>query len=83
MPTSMPHRRKRGTVYFYAPSQKTRHRQRRQRWQDISRSLLAATALCLALAVGLYFWRPSPAPVAPPVEPAPAAPAAEETATPR
>jgi hypothetical protein len=70
-------------AYFYAPSQKTRHRQRRQRWQDISRALLAATVLCLAVASGLYFWRPAPAPATPPVESPPAAPVPEVTVTPR
>jgi hypothetical protein len=42
-------------AYFYAPSQKEHHRQRRRRWRDISRAILAATVLAFALAALLYF----------------------------
>jgi hypothetical protein len=41
-------------AFFYAPSQKERHRQRRRRWTDISRALLAATVLAGALTAWLY-----------------------------
>ena len=41
-------------AFFYAPSQKEHHRQRRRRWTDISRALLVATALAGALTAWLY-----------------------------
>jgi hypothetical protein len=41
-------------AFFYSPSTKSKHRQRRQRWQDRCYALLAGTALCLAVAAVLY-----------------------------
>jgi hypothetical protein len=41
-------------AFFYAPSQKEHHRQRRRRWTDISRALLVATALAGVLTAWLY-----------------------------
>jgi hypothetical protein len=41
-------------AFFYAPSQKEAHRQRRRRWRTISYGLLAATVLAAALTVLLY-----------------------------
>jgi type VI protein secretion system component VasF len=41
-------------AFFYAPSQKEHHRQRRRRWTDVSRALLVATALAGVLTAWLY-----------------------------
>jgi hypothetical protein len=45
-------------AFFYSPSQKTRARQRRQRWQDRCWALLGLTLLCLGLAIVLYVGGP-------------------------
>jgi len=41
-------------AFFYAPSLKVKHLERRRRWRDISRVLLAAAAVFLVAAVVLY-----------------------------
>jgi hypothetical protein len=41
-------------AFFYAPSQKEHHRQRRRRWTDVSRALLVATVLAGVLTAWLY-----------------------------
>jgi hypothetical protein len=41
-------------AFFYAPSLKVKHQERRRQWQDISRLLLAAAAVFLVAAVVLY-----------------------------
>ncbi|MBI3973840.1 MAG: hypothetical protein HY332_21390 [Chloroflexi bacterium] len=45
-------------AFFYSPSQKAKHRQRRQRWQDRSWAFLAGVVISLIAAVVLYFLTP-------------------------
>jgi Ca2+/Na+ antiporter len=42
-------------AYFYSPSQKTKRRQRKQRWQDRVRALLVL-AVVAAIATALFYW---------------------------
>ncbi len=44
-------------AFFYSPSLKGKHRQRRQRWQDVSRALLVGVTLLFAVAAALYLRR--------------------------
>jgi RsiW-degrading membrane proteinase PrsW (M82 family) len=41
-------------AFFYSPSTKPKQRQRRQRWQDLTRAFLAGTALFAVAAAVLY-----------------------------
>jgi hypothetical protein len=42
-------------AFFYSPSQKPKQRQRKQRWQDRSWALLAATGAA-AVGTALLYW---------------------------
>jgi peptidoglycan/LPS O-acetylase OafA/YrhL len=62
-------------AFFYSPSQKTKQRQRRQRWQDRMWAALAIAFLCLIAAGVLYLRGPrQPAPSPPPATAVPDAP---------
>jgi hypothetical protein len=42
-------------AFFYSPSTKPKQRQRRQRWQDLTRAFLAGTVVFAVAAAALYF----------------------------
>ncbi len=42
-------------AFFYSPSLKGKHRQRRQRWLDVSRAFLVGVVLLCAMTAALYF----------------------------